>query len=80
MNNKNSYEWLTHAKGLIKSELKKRNISYGQLALRLRAIGLNDSPENINAKINRGTFSAVFFFQCMTAIGVKKINLEDLYD
>jgi len=80
MNKKNSHEWITQAKGLIKAELKKRDISYGQLALKLRTLGLKDSPESINAKINRGKFSAVFFFQCMTALGVKKIYLEDFYD
>lgn len=40
-------------------------------------IGVKDNERNISNKISRGTFTAVFFFQCMEAIGVKTIHLED---
>src|ERR1700738_3927877 len=37
---------------------------------RLQAIGVKGDPRNIKNKIGRGSFSAVFFFQCMETIGV----------
>jgi hypothetical protein len=31
----------------------------------------------LSNKIGRGSFTAVFFFQCMEAIGCKTVRLED---
>ncbi|MEM1051158.1 MAG: DUF6471 domain-containing protein [Pseudomonadota bacterium] len=35
-----------------------------------------DSEPNVRNKISRGKFTAVFFVQCMTAIGVETIRLD----
>ena len=35
------------------------------LSERLAAIGVKESERNLSNKIGRGTFSAVFLFQCM---------------
>lgn len=70
-------DWKARVKGLIKAELRRRDLSYADLAARLSAIGIKDNERNISNKISRGTFTAVFFFQCMEAIGTKTIHLED---
>jgi hypothetical protein len=70
-------DWKATAKGLIKAELRRRNLSYADLAERLSAIGVKDNERNISNKISRGTFTATFFIQCMEAIGVKTIHLGD---
>jgi Domain of unknown function (DUF6471) len=67
--------WKAFAKGLLKAELKRRDVSYADLAVKLAAIGVTDSERNISNKISRGTFSAVFFFQCMKAVGCTTIHL-----
>jgi hypothetical protein len=64
-------------KGLLKAELKRRDLSYGDLAEKLGTIGVKDEERNISNKIGRGSFSAVFFVQCMEAIGCKTIHLGD---
>ncbi len=69
--------WQAKVKGLLKAELKRRNLSYADLAEKLGALGIEDSGRNISNKISRGTFTAIFFIQCMEAIGVKAIQLED---
>jgi hypothetical protein len=46
------------------------------LADGLAVIGVKDNERNISKKVNRGTFSAVFFLQCMEAIGVQNIHLD----
>jgi hypothetical protein len=46
------------------------------LAEKLAAIGVKDNERNITNKIARGSFTAVFFFQCMDAIGARTIHLE----
>jgi 3-mercaptopyruvate sulfurtransferase SseA len=70
-------DWQALVKGLLKAELKRKNMTYAQLATRLEAIGVRDNERNIANKIGRGTFTAMFFFQCMEAMGVRTIHLED---
>lgn len=69
-------DWQAKVKGLLKAELKRRNLSYADLANKLEAIGLNDNERNISNKISRGKFTAVFFIQCMQSIGCRTIHLN----
>jgi hypothetical protein len=64
------------AKGILKAELARRNLTYKDLAERLRAMGVHDTDRNISNKLSRGAFTAAFFFQCMDAMGVKTIHLD----
>ena len=73
---KTSRDWQAQAKGIIRGELKRRNLSYKDLADRLQAIGVKETERNISNKIARGGFTAVFFLQCMEAIGVHNIHLN----
>lgn len=68
-------EWQDRVKGLLKSELKRRNVSYKMLAERLEELGVHETERNINNKISRGGFTAVFFLQCLHAIGAKRIEI-----
>lgn len=70
-------EWQKRAKGILKAELKRRNVSYRDLAQRLEAMGIEESDRNIANKISRGGFTAVFFLQCMEAIGARTIRLSE---
>ena len=70
-------DWQAQVKGILKGELKRRNLSYADLAEKLGAVGVKDNERNISNKISRGTFTAIWFVQCMEAIGVKTIHLEE---
>ena len=59
MDAKTDGEWQTEVKGLLKAELKRRSISYADLAAKLETVGVKDSERNISNKIGRGTFTAV---------------------
>ena len=65
------------AKNILKAELKRRAVSYRQLAEALDRIGLQESERNIANKISRGTFTAAFFLQCLDAIGVQSITITN---
>ncbi|QEX25053.1 hypothetical protein FRZ61_49980 [Hypericibacter adhaerens] len=71
-------DWKAKVKGTLKAELKRQGLSYADLAERLSAIGVKDNELNIKNKINRGTFTAIFLFQCLEAIGCRTIHLENL--
>ena len=64
-------EWRDFAKGFVKGELKRQNLTYEDLAQRLIAMGVNETETSIRNKVSRGTFSFVFALQAMTAIGVQ---------
>ena len=69
-------DWKKRASNLLKAELKKRDIGYGELCNRLQKIGLSETVASITTKTNRGTFSFAFFLQCMQVIGVLTFHLE----
>ena len=68
-------EWEDKVKGMLKAELKRRGVTYAELAGKLADIGVMDSEPNIRNKISRGKFTAVFFVQCLTAIGATDLRL-----
>jgi len=70
-------QWQERTKGLLKAELKRRNMSYRELAEKLTAIGIPETERNIANKISRGGFTAVFFIQCLVAIGCQSLRLSD---
>ncbi|KMS62698.1 DUF6471 domain-containing protein [Sphingobium baderi] len=70
-------EWEAKVKGLLKAELKRRNVSYAQLVEKLAAVGVVDSEPNIRNKLSRGKFTAVFLVQCLEAIGATSLRLAE---
>lgn len=69
--------WEAKVKGLLKGELKRRGVTYAQLVDRLAEIGVVDSEPNIRNKLARGKFTAVFFVQCLHAIGATSVRLSE---
>lgn len=67
--------WQDFARNLLKAELKRRGLTYKELAQRLTDAGTPDSAENLANKVSRGGFSAAFLFQCLSAIGCKNVSL-----
>lgn len=64
-------QWRDVAKGMMKAELKRQNLTYDGLAQRLVEMGLEETETSVRNKIGRGTFSFVFALQAMAAIGVR---------
>jgi Domain of unknown function (DUF6471) len=70
-------EYETRVKNLLKAELKRRGVTYAQLAEKLGTLGIQETERNLNNKISRGGFSAAFFLQCLEAIGSRSLQLSD---
>ena len=69
-------DWNAVAKGVLKSEMAKRNMKFPDLARALEEQGLTERADNLKNKIGRGSFSAAFLFQCLAAMGVKTLHLD----
>lgn len=70
-------EWSERVKGMLKAELKRRNVGYRELAEKLTTMGVPETERNLANKISRGGFTAAFFIQCLVAIGCSSLRLED---
>jgi hypothetical protein len=68
-------EYETRAKNLLKGELKRRGVTYAQLAEKLAPLGITENERNLNNKISRGGFTAAFLLQCLTAIEADTLRL-----
>lgn len=68
--------WERRVSAMLKAELKRKGITYAQLAGKLADIGVMDSEPNIRNKLSRGKFTAVFLIQCLDAIGVDTLRLD----
>src|SRR5260370_40562785 len=71
-------EWADRARRYVKAELKRVEVSYAELARRLKEHGLEETEASITAKLNRGTFAATFFLATMKALGREQVNLGEL--
>jgi uncharacterized protein DUF6471 len=69
-------DWTEKTKGILKAELKRRNVTYAQLVEKLSEIGIKETDVNIRNKIARGGFTATFFVQCLEAIGCHVLRLD----
>lgn len=65
------------AKGLLRAEIKRRNLNYEQLAEKLAELGVKDTGKNLSNKIARGGFTAGFMIMCLEAIGAKAVRIDD---
>ena len=70
-------DWVGDTKRLLRGEMVKRGVSYAQLVEKLGAIGISETEANLRNKISRGGFTGAFLIQCLTAMGVTALRLED---
>lgn len=69
-------EWGERAKRLLRAQMTLKGVNAAGLAERLTAMGVQETEKNVANKIARGGFSAAFFLQCLSALGVQNLSLE----
>jgi Domain of unknown function (DUF6471) len=69
-------EWEIKAANLLKSELKRKGVTYAQLVEKLDAIGISEKEVNVANKLSRGKFSAAFMLQCLKVIETELLHLD----
>lgn len=71
--------WQQIVSKILKTELAKRDVGYIQLIQNLNAMGVKIRVEDLRARISRGNFSAMLLIQCLRAIQVKNLLLEESF-
>lgn len=69
-------DWSVYAKGVFRAEMLRKNMSYADLVRVLGEAGVKETEANLRNKISRGSFTAAFLFQCLSAMGVKTLHLD----
>lgn len=68
-------EYEAKAKNILKGEMKRRGVTYAQLAELLSEKGVQENERNLNNKVSRGGFSAAFMILCLETMGCSEIRL-----
>lgn len=70
--------WKEQAGSILIAKLKRKKIKYNTLAKMLNDMNENtkETEHGIAAKLSRGTFSFIFFLQCMRALGMEYVEFE----
>jgi hypothetical protein len=75
---KTKREWAEQAARHLKAELKRADLTYEELAARLKKHGFAETKASIANKLARATVPAAFFFAALVAIGAEVVKLEDI--
>lgn len=70
-------DWTRFVKGLLRAEMTRRQLGYDDLVKLLAEIGVKETSANLRNKLSRGSFTAVFMVQCLRAMGVSSLRLDD---
>jgi hypothetical protein len=70
--------WEDRARLFLKAEIKRADITYEELAERLKEHGFRENAASIANKLARGTFTATFFLATLVALELDGLRLEDL--
>lgn len=69
-------DWSGYAKGVLRAEMTRKQISYADLVELLAKEEVKESEANLRNKVSRGSFTAAFLFQCLAVMGVKTLHLD----
>jgi hypothetical protein len=72
------YDWEGDVRGLLRGELSRRGMTYGDLVEALAKVGVKETVPNLKNKLSRGSFTAIFFIQCLRAMGVASLRLGEV--
>jgi hypothetical protein len=71
-------EWTDRTKRFMKAELKRRDVTYEELARRLNEMGMEETKASVASKLSRGGFTAAFFLASMKAVGCPSVRMDDV--
>jgi len=68
--------WANAISKQLKEAKSLHALSYKNLSERLEAMGIEQTPENLSSKFNRGIISAQLFCACLIAMGETTLDLS----
>ena len=78
MSIKSEEEWAERASAFLKHKLREAEVTYAELAKRLKKHGFKETEASITNKLARGSFAATFFLACLAALELDGVALEEI--
>jgi Domain of unknown function (DUF6471) len=79
MNIKSEEEWAERAAAFLKHKLRDSEVTYVELAQRLKKHGFKTETEaSVTNKLKRGTFPATWFLAVLAALELDGVALEEI--
>lgn len=79
MNIKSEEEWAQRAAAFLKHKLQETEVTYIELAKRLKKHGFKEETEaSVTNKLKRGTFPATWFLAVLAALELDGVALEEI--
>jgi hypothetical protein len=75
---KSEEEWAERAAAFLKHKIREAELTYADMAKRLKKHGLKETEASITNKLARGTFPATFFLACLAALELDGVALEEI--
>jgi hypothetical protein len=75
---KTEEEWGARASAFLKGKLREGEVTYTELAKRLKKHGFKETEASITMKLKRGTFSATFLLAVLAALELEGVSLGDI--
>jgi hypothetical protein len=71
-------EWAERAAAFVKHKLREGEVTYIELAKRLKKHGFKETEASIANKLARGTFPATWFLAVLAALELDGVALEEI--
>jgi hypothetical protein len=71
-------EWAARSAAFLKHKLRECEVTYGELAKRLKKHGFKETEASITNKLARGTFPATFFLAVLAALEQDGVALDEI--
>jgi hypothetical protein len=71
-------EWAERAAAFLKHKLQDAEVTYAELAKRLKKHGFRETEASIANKLMRGSFPATFFLAVLAALELDGVALEEI--
>lgn len=79
MNIKSEKEWAERAAAFLKHKLQEAEVTYAELANRLKRHGFKEETEaSITMRLKRGSFPATWFLAVLAALELDGVALEEI--
>jgi len=75
---KTEKDWAERVHRHLKAELKRANVTYEELADKMKKHGFKETKASIASKLSRNTAPAAFFIAALVAIGAEIVRLEEI--
>ena len=71
-------EWAERVARHLKAELKRADVTYEELAVRLKEHGFDETKASITNQLSRATLSAHLFLASLATIDRHSLQIEDI--